>query len=70
MRHCPVSEAAAVCNQSPAKMEGRMILRELTALHEEWQSMVDGMERDGVAEAYPHDYQKAKQRAEFYLTAA
>lgn len=47
-----------------------MILRELMAMHEEWQSMADGMERDGVATAYPHDYQKAKQRAEFYLTAA
>ena len=47
-----------------------MILRELTALHEEAQTIVDEMERDGTATAYPQDYRKAVERAEFYIVAA
>ena len=47
-----------------------MILRELLVIHEEYQRDVDEMERDGTATAYPEDYRKAIERAEFYMASA
>lgn len=47
-----------------------MIHPALTILHEQAQQRVDEMEKDGTATAYPADYATAKDRADFYASAA